>query len=86
MLNGNKMNSSTLRNIQGLFALIELQMEFSAVEHVQNLPFFPSSDLSLDMLRGNDEAIGFQDIFNDPSQNDVMKEPHLMVEYNFGLL
>lgn len=85
-LNQDKMNFSTLRNIQGLFAPLKLQMEFKAVQQVQRLPFLSSSNLSLDILRGNDETIGFEDILNDPSQSEVMGEPHLMVEYKLGLL
>ncbi|KAB0407012.1 hypothetical protein E2I00_018365 [Balaenoptera physalus] len=64
-LNQDKMNFSTLRNIQGLFAPLKLQMEFKAVQQVQRLPFLPSSNLALDILRGNDETIGFEDILND---------------------
>ncbi|XP_008531566.2 proteasome maturation protein [Equus przewalskii] len=85
-LNQDKMNFSTLRNIQGLFAPLKLQMEFKAVQQVQRLPFLPSSNLSLDILRGNDETIGFEDILNDPAQSELMGEPHLMVEYKLGLL
>ncbi|XP_071064272.1 proteasome maturation protein [Dasypus novemcinctus] len=85
-LNQDKMNFSTLRNIQGLFAPLKLQMEFKAVQQAQRLPFLPSSNLSLDILRGNDETIGFEDILNDPSQSETMGEPHLMVEYKLGLL
>ncbi|XP_006894148.1 PREDICTED: proteasome maturation protein [Elephantulus edwardii] len=85
-LNQDKMNFSTLRNIQGLFAPLKLQMEFKAVQQAQRLPFLPSSNLSLDILRGNDETIGFEDILNDPSQSEVMGEPHSMVEYKLGLL
>ncbi|XP_055965851.1 proteasome maturation protein [Sorex fumeus] len=85
-LNQDKMNFSTLRNIQGLFAPLKLQMEFKAVQQVQRLPFLPSSNLSLDILRGSDETIGFEDILNDPSQSELMGEPHLMVEHKLGLL
>ncbi|XP_006165884.2 proteasome maturation protein [Tupaia chinensis] len=85
-LNQDKMNFSTLRNIQGLFAPLKLQMEFKAVQQVQRLPFLSSSNLSLDILRGNDETIGFEDILNDPSQSELMGEPHVMVEYKLGLL
>ncbi|XP_037663203.1 proteasome maturation protein-like [Choloepus didactylus] len=85
-LNQDKMNFSTLRNIQGLFAPLKLQMEFKAVQQAQRLPFLPSSNFSLDILRGNDETIGFEDILNDPSQSEVMGEPHLMVEHKLGLL
>ncbi|KAK2507497.1 hypothetical protein MC885_001666 [Smutsia gigantea] len=53
---------------------------------VQRLPFLPSSNLSLDILRGNDETVGFEDILNDPSQSELMGEPHLMVEYKLGLM
>ncbi|KAB0348478.1 hypothetical protein FD754_013335 [Muntiacus muntjak] len=83
-LSQDKMNFSTLRNIQGLFAPLKLQMEFKAVQ--QHLPFLPSSNPSLDILRGNDETTGFEDILNDPSQSELMGEPHLMVEYQLGLL
>ncbi|EDL05840.1 mCG145041, isoform CRA_a, partial [Mus musculus] len=85
-LNQDKMNFSTLRNIQGLFAPLKLQMEFKAVQQVHRLPFLPSSNLSLDILRGNDETIGFEDILNDPSQSELMGEPHVMVEHKLGLL
>ena len=64
---------------------LKLQMEFEAAQ-AQRPPFLPSSNLSLDILRGNDETIGFEDILNDPSQSELMGEPHLMVEYKLGLL
>ncbi|XP_051857401.1 proteasome maturation protein-like [Antechinus flavipes] len=85
-LNQDKMNFSTLRNIQGLYAPLKLQMESKAVKQVQRLPFLQSSNLSLDILRGSDESIGFEDILNDPSQSEIMGEPHMMVEYKLGLL
>lgn len=80
------MNFSTLRNIQGLHAPLKLQMEYRAASQIQRLPFLPSSNLALDTLRGNDEAIGFEDILNDPAQSEMMGEPHMMVEYKLGLL
>ncbi|XP_041599169.1 proteasome maturation protein-like [Vulpes lagopus] len=71
-LNQDKMNFFTLRNIQGLFAPLKLQMEFKGgVQQVQHLPSLPSSNLSLDILRGNDETIGFKDILNDTSQSEL---------------
>uniref|UniRef100_A0A8C0PLJ3 Proteasome maturation protein n=1 Tax=Canis lupus familiaris TaxID=9615 RepID=A0A8C0PLJ3_CANLF len=74
-LNQDKMNFSTLRNIQGLFAPLKLQIEFKAVQQVQRLPFLPNSNISLDILRGNDETIGFEDLLNDPSQSELMRDP-----------
>ncbi|KAM8731200.1 proteasome maturation protein [Acanthopagrus schlegelii] len=85
-LNKDKMNFSTLRNIQGLHAPLKLQMEYRAARQIQRLPFLQSSNLALDTLRGNDEAIGFDDILNDPAQSEMMGEPHMMVEYKLGLL
>uniref|UniRef100_H0UWU8 Proteasome maturation protein n=1 Tax=Cavia porcellus TaxID=10141 RepID=H0UWU8_CAVPO len=35
-LNQDKMNFSTLRNIQGLFAPLKLQMEFKAVQQIHH--------------------------------------------------
>nr|XP_035962294.1 proteasome maturation protein-like [Halichoerus grypus] len=85
-LNQDKMNFATLRSIQGLFAPLKLQREMKAVQQVQRLPFLQSSNLSLGIFRGNDGTIGFEDILNDPSQSELMKEPHLMVAYRLGLL
>ena len=56
------------------------------MQQVQHLPFLPSSNLSLDILRGNNETIGFEDILYDPSQSELMVPPHLMVEHKLGLL
>ncbi|MEE6514912.1 hypothetical protein FKM82_023353 [Ascaphus truei] len=85
-INQEKVNFSTLRNIQGLHAPLKLQMEFRAAKQVQRLPFLQSSNIALDSLSGNDESIGFEDILNDPSQSEIMGEPHLMMEYKLGLL
>uniref|UniRef100_A0AAQ5ZHR2 Proteasome maturation protein n=2 Tax=Amphiprion TaxID=80969 RepID=A0AAQ5ZHR2_AMPOC len=85
-LNQDKMNFSTLRNIQGLHAPLKLQMEYRAARQIQRLPFLQSSHLALDTLRGSDEAIGFEDILNDPAHSEMMGEPHMMVEYKLGLL
>ncbi|XP_072119076.1 proteasome maturation protein [Hemitrygon akajei] len=85
-LNQNKMNFAMLRNIQGLYAPLKLQMEYKAVKQVQRLPFLMSSNIALDTLQGNDECIGFEDILNDPAQSEIMGEPHLMMEYKLGLL
>ncbi|NWW51107.1 POMP protein, partial [Pedionomus torquatus] len=85
-LHQDKTNFDTLRNIQGLHAPLKLQMEFRAVKQVQRLPFLHSSNMALDTLRGNDGCISFEDILNDPSQSEIMGEPHMMVEYKLGLL
>ncbi|CAH2225148.1 proteasome maturation [Pelobates cultripes] len=85
-INQEKVDFSTLRNIQGLHAPLKLQMEFKAVRQVQRLPFLQSSNIALDSLKGNDECIGFEDILNDPTQSEVMGDPHMMMEYKLGLL
>ncbi|XP_041669722.1 proteasome maturation protein [Cheilinus undulatus] len=85
-LNQDKMNMSTLRNIQGLHAPLKLQMEYRAARQIQRLPFLQSSNLALDTLRGSDDVIGFEDILNDPCQSEVMGDPHVMVEFRLGLL
>ncbi|XP_061821820.1 proteasome maturation protein [Nerophis lumbriciformis] len=85
-LNQDKMNFSSLRNIQGLHAPLKLQMEYRAARQIQRLPFLQSSNLALDTLRGTDENIGFEDILNDPTLSETMGEPHMMVEYKLGFL
>ncbi|KAJ3611446.1 hypothetical protein NHX12_021461 [Muraenolepis orangiensis] len=85
-VNQEKMTLATVRNIQGLHAPLKLQMEFRAARQIQRLPFLTSSNLALDTLRGSDESIGFEDVLNDPAQSEMMGEPHMMMEYQLGLL
>ncbi|XP_044143998.1 proteasome maturation protein [Bufo gargarizans] len=85
-INQEKVSFSTLRNIQGLHAPLKLQMEFKAAKQVQRLPFLQSSNIALDTLSGNDECISFEDILSDPSECEMMGEPHMMVEHKLGLL
>lgn len=81
------MKFSTVRNIQGVFASLKMQMEFKAMQQVQHLLFiFPSSNLSLHILRGKDETTEFEDILNDPPQSELMGELHLMVGCELDLL
>ncbi|KAJ1072429.1 hypothetical protein K5549_021404, partial [Capra hircus] len=75
--NQDKMNFSTPRNIWGLFAPLKLHMEFKAMQQVLHLPFLPSSNLS---------AIGFENIFNDISQRELMGKLPLMMEYKLDFL
>uniref|UniRef100_A0A8C5STS6 Proteasome maturation protein n=1 Tax=Laticauda laticaudata TaxID=8630 RepID=A0A8C5STS6_LATLA len=70
-LTQDKMNFSTLRNIQGLHAPLKLQMEFKAVKQIQRLPFLHSSNLALDVLRGNDDCIDFEDILGGKDVSEV---------------
>ncbi|XP_075706138.1 proteasome maturation protein [Rhinoderma darwinii] len=85
-INQEKVSLSTLRNIQGLHAPLKLQMEFKAAKQIQRLPFLQSSNIALDTLSGNDECISFEDILNDPSQCEMMGEPHMMMEHKLSLL
>uniref|UniRef100_A0A669BU37 Proteasome maturation protein n=1 Tax=Oreochromis niloticus TaxID=8128 RepID=A0A669BU37_ORENI len=81
-LNQDKMNFSTLRNIQGLHAPLKLQMEYRAARQIQRLPFLQSSNLALDTLRNSDESIGFEDVLNDPAQSEVMEaERHRWIHF-----
>ncbi|KAG8584893.1 hypothetical protein GDO81_004810 [Engystomops pustulosus] len=85
-INQEKVGFSTLRNIQGLHGPLKLQMEFKAAKQIQRLPFLSSSNIALDTLRGTDESISFEDILNDPSECEMMGDPHMMMEHKLGLL
>uniref|UniRef100_A0A670JLG3 Uncharacterized protein n=1 Tax=Podarcis muralis TaxID=64176 RepID=A0A670JLG3_PODMU len=71
---------------QNNFVVVFLQMEFQAVKLLQRLPFLPSSNLSLDIWKGNCDCIGFEDILNDPAQSEGMGDPHILVEHKLGFL
>lgn len=48
----------SISDLQKLELLLELFLQ------VQRLPFLHSSNMAMDILRGNDECIGFEDILN----------------------
>lgn len=56
----------------GLWSVIFLNL--TVILKVQRLPFLTSSNLSLDILRGNDETIGFEDILNGKCHSDIFME------------
>ncbi|XP_054262915.1 proteasome maturation protein [Macrosteles quadrilineatus] len=75
-----------LRNTQGLHAPLRLAMERRAAQQVGRLPFLPSSNLQLEVLRGDDVTLDFNDILNTPDMREGLYQPHAVVERNLGLL
>ena len=75
-----------LRNTQGVHAPFRLLMERKAASQVSRLPFLPSHHVALDVLTGNDEFVGFEDILGGQEVGEVMGNPHAMVEKRLGLL
>jgi len=79
-------NFAMLKKNMGLQAPLKLMMERNAASKIGRLPFLASSNLMRDVLEGRDEDIGFEDIFNDPSQPEFMGPPHMIVERQLGIL
>ncbi|CAF0711368.1 unnamed protein product [Brachionus calyciflorus] len=55
---------SSLRISQGLYAPLKLQMERKFAQKTNRLPALQSSNLMLSVLKGTDETIEVEDIFN----------------------
>jgi len=81
-----KIRMTMLRNTQGVHAPFRLLMERKAASQVSRLPFLPSHHVALDVLTGNDEFVGFEDILGGPEVGEVMGNPHAMLEKRLGLL
>ncbi|KAG8283648.1 hypothetical protein J6590_011016 [Homalodisca vitripennis] len=77
---------TVLRNTQGLHAPLRLTMERRAAQQVGRLPFLPSSNLQLEVLRGDDVTLDFCDILNTPDVKESLFMPHAVVERSLGLL
>ncbi|XP_024880792.1 proteasome maturation protein [Temnothorax curvispinosus] len=84
--NQDRMNMILLRNTQGLHAPLRIAMELKATEKIGRLPFLPSSNVMRDILLGQDQDIGFEDIFNTPEFREQMGQPHAVVENHLGVL
>uniref|UniRef100_A0A1B6KIQ1 Proteasome maturation protein n=1 Tax=Graphocephala atropunctata TaxID=36148 RepID=A0A1B6KIQ1_9HEMI len=77
---------TVLRNTQGLHAPLRLTMERRAAQQVGRLPFLPSSNLQLEVLRGDDVTLDFNDVLNTPDFKESLYMPHAVIERNLGLL
>jgi len=75
-----------LRNVQGLYAPLHLEMERRIAGRMLRLPCMPSSNLLLDSLTGRLDTIEFDDILNDPNDAERAGYPHIMTERKLGLL
>lgn len=62
----------TLRDTQGLYAPLSLQMERKLVSRIQRLPPLQSSMIALETLTGNDERLSIEEALN-PLSNSVVE-------------
>ncbi|ETN62545.1 proteasome maturation protein [Anopheles darlingi] len=79
------LNMQMLRQREGLAAPLKLTMELKAVSKVGHLPFLPSTNIARDVLTGRDEMIEFSDIFNTPDHQEIIRQPHAVMEKVLGI-
>ncbi|XP_037506954.1 proteasome maturation protein [Rhipicephalus sanguineus] len=84
--NARKMQLAAVRSIQGLHAPMKIMLERKAALQIGRLPFLPSSNTMLEALDGRDETITFEDIYNDFSESEVLRPPHLVMEKHLNML
>lgn len=65
----------SISDLQKRELLLELFLQ------VQRLPFLHSSNIAMDILRGNDECIGFEDILNGKYILALMLRKHLKLKF-----
>ncbi|XP_028404837.1 proteasome maturation protein-like [Dendronephthya gigantea] len=75
-----KRNMTMLRSIQGLHAPLKLQLERSLASQKKRLPSLPSSMVALETLLGFDTTIDFDDFLNDPSDSEIERVTHSVME------
>ncbi|KAG5683096.1 putative Proteasome maturation factor UMP1 [Polypedilum vanderplanki] len=80
------LNSQIIRNVHGIGAQLKYMMEINAASKVGRLPFLPSSNLSRDVLLGNDEMITPFDIYGSSEFSEKMVQPHAVMEKKLGIL
>ncbi|XP_052871190.1 proteasome maturation protein-like [Anopheles cruzii] len=79
------LNMQMLRKREGLAAPLKLTMELKAVSKVGHLPFLPSTNVARDVLTGRDEMIEFSDIYNTEEHQEIMRQPHAVMEKTLGI-
>ncbi|CAF1338137.1 unnamed protein product [Adineta steineri] len=76
-----KFNHHMARSVLGIQAPLKLQTELQIASKMGRLPCLPSSRLMLDVLRGTNEDISFDDILNNPREfGELQVDPHLAMD------
>jgi len=75
-----------LRQVQGMYAPLHLEMERVIAHKIQRLPCLPSSNLMSDILTGRLESMDFEDVLNSPIDAERVGYPHIMTERKLGML
>lgn len=79
--NRDKFQHHMARSVLGIQAPLKLQTELQVANKIGRLPCLPSSRLMLDVLRGTNEEISFEDILNNPREfGEVQVDPHLAMD------
>ena len=65
------------RSVLGIQAPLKMMTELQVASKIGRLPCLPSSRLMLDVLRGTNEDISFDDILNNQREfGEVQIDPH----------
>ncbi|CAF0951565.1 unnamed protein product [Rotaria sp. Silwood1] len=79
--NYDKFHHHMARSVLGIQAPLKLQTELQIANKIGRLPCLPSSHLMLDVLRGTNEDISFNDILNNPKEfGELQIDPHLAMD------
>ena len=76
-----KFHHHMARSVLGIQAPLKLKTELQIANQIGRLPCLPSSRLMLDVLRGTNEDISFEDILNNPREfGEVQVDAHLAMD------
>ncbi|CAF1181144.1 unnamed protein product [Rotaria sordida] len=79
--NHDKFHHHMARSVLGIQAPLKLQTELQIANKIGRLSCLPSSRLMLDVLRGTNEDISFDDILNNPREfGELQIDPHLAMD------
>lgn len=69
------------RSVLGIQAPLKLKTELQVANKIGRLPCLPSSRLMVDVLRGTNEEISFEDILNNPREfGELQVDPHFAMD------
>lgn len=76
-----KFHHHMARSVLGIQAPLKLKTELQLASKMGRLPCLPSSRLMLDVLRGTNEEVSFDDILNNPREfGELQIDPHLAMD------
>merc|ERR1712232_326684 len=80
-----RLDATTQAEVYGMAFPVTIRLQEAIVGSVARAPHLPSSNLGLEILRGEDEDLTPEDMLQDPDMSVRHTDPHFAMEAKLGI-